>query len=107
MVFPFFVIEAKSQDGSEAEGENQACRAGATMVNVHRQLIQKAAEGTTTLQQGPDWDTLVFSGVMSPTSMDIYANWAEVLADGKVLYHMSLLGSNDLRFPNSITAPPS
>ena len=102
--FPFFLIEAKSDSGSQKEGKNQACRAGATAVSLHRELIAKAGEGNTISHQGADMATHIFSCVMGPTSMDIYGNFAEVLSDGKVLYHMVFLSSDDLRSSDALTA---
>lgn len=103
MVFPFLLIEAKSDTGSQAEGENQACRAAATVVDVHRALVAKTGSSIPN-ELGPDEETFVFSCVMGPSSMDTYVHWAEVLPNDQVLYQMSLLSSDDFRFPVSVAA---
>lgn len=104
MVFPFLFIEAKSDTGSHAEGENQACRAGSTIVDVHRALLAKTSPIDAVKKTGPDEETFVFSCVMGPLSMDIYVHWAEVLPSGEVLYQMNLVSTDDFRWPVSVTA---
>ena len=104
MVFPFFLIEAKSDTGSQAEGENQVCRGGATLVDVHRALTAKINPVDTVKKPGPDEETFVFSCVMSPSSMDIYVHWAEVLPNGEVIYQMNILSADDFRFAVSVAA---
>ena len=97
MRFAFLIIEAKSDNGSLAEAVNQACRGGATLINTHRLLLAKTRPKDFVIEEGPDQDTFVFSCTMGPTTLDIYAHWAEVQHDGNIIYHMNHLAQHGLR----------
>ena len=89
---PFFIIEGKSDSGSKAEAENQACRGGATLVNAARQLLERiGARGTEAA--GPDDHTFIYSATLSPGLMDIWAHWAEVRTNARPIFHMHQLDS--------------
>ena len=93
---PFFIIEGKSDSGSKAEAENQACRGGAALVNAARQLLERIgardAEAT-----GPDQQTFVYSATLSPGLMDIWVHWAEIRTMAhRPVFHMHRLDSISL-----------
>ena len=77
MQHPFFLIEGKSNKGILGEAENQARRGGATLVNAHRQLLELIGESV--LDLGVDERCFVFSSTITPSVMDIYVHWVEVI----------------------------
>ena len=92
---PFFIIEGKSDSGSKAEAENQACRGGAALVNAARQLLERI--GARTEATGPDQQTFIYSATLSPGLMDFWVHWAEVREKAKPIFHMHWLDSIPLR----------
>ena len=98
---PFFIIEGKSDSGSQAEAENQVCRGGATLVNAARQLFERIGmpdESAT----GPDQRTFVYSATLSPGLMDIWVHWAELRVTGGPLFHMHVIESVSLKSPGAV-----
>ncbi|KAL8915067.1 MAG: hypothetical protein Q9172_006972 [Xanthocarpia lactea] len=98
MHFPFFLIE--SSQGSPAEAQNQACRAGGALVNATRSLLSDILHQADA--PGPDYQSFVLSATLSPGLMDIWCHWAEVPSPTtedrrKPKIHMSLLTSKALR----------
>ena len=89
---PFFIIEGKSDSGSKAEAENQACRGGAALINAARQLREKIGARDTEVA-GPDEQTYVYSATFIPGLMDIWVHWAEVRPMHRLLFHMHQLDS--------------
>ena len=90
--FPFLVIEGTAARGSLIEAKNQACRAGATLVNAARILLARTGEAD--VSPGPDDRTFVFSATVDPNLMIIWCHWAEIPEPGtdrKVRFHMSRL----------------
>ena len=93
---PFFIIEGKSDSGSKAEAENQACRGGAALINAARQLREKIGAQATEAA-GPDEQTYIYSATLSPGLMDIWVHWTEVRTMHRPLFHMHHLESIALR----------
>ena len=91
MNFAYLIIEAKSDGGSLATAENQACRGGATLINAHRQLIAKTRVNGQGEKVGPDEKTFVFSCTMGPSTMVIWVHWAEVREEDTTIFHMNHL----------------
>ena len=92
----FLLVEGKSNKGAMTQGENQACRGGATLVNASRQLLAKLGRVDIL---GPDKDTFVYSVTMESKVMDIWVHWAEVRMNGKaheVHFHMNAIASKSL-----------
>ena len=92
---PFFIIEGKSDSGSKAEAENQACRGGAALINAARQL-RETIGARTTEAIGPDQQTYIYSATLSPGLMDIWIHWAEVRPTIPPIFHMNRLDSVSL-----------
>lgn len=93
---PFFIIEGKSDSGSKAEAENQACRGGAALINAARQLREKIGAQATEAA-GPDEQTYIYSATLSPGLMDFWVHWLEVRKMHRPLFHMHHLESVALR----------
>jgi len=94
MHHPFLIIEGKSEEGSMAEAQNQACRGGAVLVNAARLLRAHIKEPDI---EGVDKRTFVFSAAMSPGLMQIYVHFAEVMPNAKgVRFHMNRVASRAL-----------
>ena len=93
---PFFIIEGKSDSGSKAEAENQACRGGAALINAARQLRERIGARATEAT-GPDQQTYIYSATLSPGLMDIWVHWAEVRTTPRPpVFHMNRLDSVSL-----------
>ena len=91
---PFFIIEGKSDSGSKAEAENQACRGGALLVNAARILLERIrARARDTEPTGPDQQTFIYSATLSPGLMDFWVHWAEVRTTALPIFHMHRLDS--------------
>ena len=82
---PFFIIEGRSNSGSKAEVENQACRGGATLVKAARELLEKIGTRSTEAT-GPDQQTFVYSATLSPGLIDIWVHWAEVREKARPIF---------------------
>lgn len=93
MHHPFLVVEEKSDAGSVATAEDQARRAGATLVNASREL--QAAVGELPDLEGPDEDSFVFSCTTSPSGVQIWVHWYEGPST-KQLFHMNLIMSGNI-----------
>ena len=98
---PFFIIEGKSDRGSQAEAENQVCRGGATLINAARQLLERIGMPDDSAT-GPDQRTFVYSATLSPGLMDIWVHWAELRATGGPIFHMHVLESVSLKSPGAV-----
>lgn len=105
----FLVIEGKSTGGDIMEARNQACRAGAIVVNMERQL--RALLGMPD-KAGADHHTFMFSVALAPNALELNVHWAEV-HDNKdpkeekrrPTYHMNLLRSWTLNDPTGQNLP--
>lgn len=94
---PCFFLEAKPDGGSSEECRNQAGRAGATLVNAMRQLLNYTGRKSTL---GLDAESYLYGATMNEECMEWWVNWAEVREGDVVCYHMNRLervefGSND------------
>ena len=85
----FFVVEGKGTGGSLQQARNQACRAGAAVVSVTRQLIAISCHNV--IDTGVDPRTMAFSLAMTPSTAHISVHWAETTKEGETFYHMQFL----------------
>ena len=101
---PFFAIERKGPEGSIEEAENQAMRAGATLVNARRQLNAKAAAAKATRAGTPsapaplitnvaDLDSIAFTVSWTPRFAELHVHWHETVAGGGEIWHMTPVDS--------------
>ena len=104
MYHPMLIVEGKSNKGDAGDAKNQACRGGATLVNAARLLRSHVSMNDGTAEMDDDTSiaddrTFVYSAVVTPQVMQIYAHWAEVKRKNcvmEVLFHMSFLTSKAL-----------
>ena len=123
MYDPVLVIEGKSYKGSLMDAQNQACRAGAALVNAARLLHQRIEDKDV---EGADDRTFVFSSTLDPYCIEIWVHWAEVTkVDGyhfvdkagpdgetvktvepysekRVVWHMNRLKSSNMTAPDLV-----
>lgn len=101
MHHPFFLLEGKADRGSMAEAENQARRAGATLVNAARSLAALVYPKPSIL--GPDETSFVFSATMGPKHLEIWVHWFEAREnDIDSRYHMDIVASDTLAIAGNI-----
>ena len=84
MHMAFLIIEGKSHKRSVAEAQNQARRAGATLVNGARKLKRRVDDAL--VEASIDQDTFVFSATFSTEALQIFVHWYDA-TNG--LYHMN------------------
>lgn len=96
---PFLIVEGKSDNGSMAEAENQACRGGATLVNASRELLKMIGDVEA---PGADNRTFVFSCTMSPKLVQVWVHWAEINDKQDCDFHMNLVASKSLDDEDSL-----
>ena len=97
----FFILEGKADRGSMAEAENQARRAGATLVNAARSLAALVDPQPSII--GPDETSFVFSATMGPNHIDIWVHWFEAKEDEMdSRYHMDIVASDTLRMAGNV-----
>ena len=97
--FPWFLIEGKSYKGSRAEAENQVCRGGAVLINVHRLLLDHIGEAESIKGSAADDRTFVFSAALCPSVMEFRVHWAEVHEKKNTIFHMHKLASENVGDP--------
>ena len=98
--WPFFIIEGKSDAGSQIEAANQACRGGASIINASQGLLKEIGEPRVS-DFGPDTRTFMFSATISPTVMEIWVHWAEYRGKEHTLFHMHKLRVHSLGDDNT------
>ena len=79
LLYPFFIIEGKGNEGSLADAENQAARGGATLVYARRILNHKAGLPHS---PGPDKQSFAFSMTLDAYTARVWVHWCEVLPRG-------------------------
>lgn len=84
---PFFFIEGKGNQGLVFEAENQARRAGASLVSSLRMFLTKIGIDDVA-SPGPDNRTFVFSATLSSNALKFWVHWAELQEDRSVHYQM-------------------
>ncbi|KAG8530613.1 uncharacterized protein KY384_004651 [Bacidia gigantensis] len=100
MCHAFFLIEGKSNKGLLAAANNQACRAGATLVSVLRIFLD--AIGVEDIAEGLDERTFVYSMTIDSNVASIWVHFAEKQSDGTVHFHMEYVTGALLRSRNDI-----
>ncbi|KAL8943982.1 MAG: hypothetical protein Q9211_000773 [Gyalolechia sp. 1 TL-2023] len=91
----FLVEEFKGYGGSMVEAENQALRAGSTVVEVNVALWEKAQMRRLS-ETGADLSTIAFSFCITTETAKLFVHWAKVEA-GMTKYIMSPLRHYTLR----------
>ena len=91
---PWFIVEAKTLDGTIDEAVTQAVRSGAVLCASFRRLDTIA--GTVHMDDGADSRSQVFSLALSPTAARMSVHYAEVRSREVVAYHMHHLRSYDV-----------
>ncbi|KAL8724424.1 MAG: hypothetical protein Q9166_007962 [cf. Caloplaca sp. 2 TL-2023] len=71
----FLILEGKSFGGIISEARNQSARGGS--IAIHYERVVRAMLGMPD-EPGADMDTFMFSVVVTPESLEIWLNWAEV-----------------------------
>ncbi|KAL8858960.1 MAG: hypothetical protein Q9178_004441 [Gyalolechia marmorata] len=96
----YLINEAKAAGGDIREARNQVCRGGTALVLSARELRALLGEKDVV---GADLQTIIFSMVMSPETVEIWVHWAEVprkTQHGKTTqrptYHMNLVRSESM-----------
>ncbi|KAL8913392.1 MAG: hypothetical protein Q9171_001771 [Xanthocarpia ochracea] len=74
---PFCIVEAKGDGGCLAGAEDQARRAGGTVMRAHRFLIDVSENFQVVPPAGPEFETAIFTVTASPAAVVIWLNWVE------------------------------
>lgn len=87
----FFLIEGVSSAGDMNKAINQACRGGTVAVRIQRLLLEAVGQNST-MDEGPDRQTYIYTATIDNNSMSFWVNFAmaKLLPSGEkiVNYHM-------------------
>lgn len=94
MLYPFYNLEFKSDQGAFHAAILQACRGGAALIYAMRNLRERA--GLVNNNDEDDVGRMAFSLVIVPERANLYVHWAMNVTEPKVVYHMAKLSGYDL-----------